>query len=485
VAAALPRLLHTLQACVVELSDSVEPLFAADGAADSGTEASVNSMFTLLHLAGFHTNRPAPLKPPALDAFPMKISSAGALDATLFGSGGASHALVGGGAQPPEYFPHLLVAFRGTGVSRDSGLLLGAKVRSLESYYLGWINNPLDLARKVISRRRTPGGSGNVTDGGRSGGGGAGGGAGQATSSPVVRRIFPSAKFSGWGAVAEFLLPVFVQEPTHRLACVAYRKFTPNADLALEARRQEVVQKARAAASRAVDPTRYLRGGNGPDSDSGSDTDRGPANRSPVPEATRRQTPGEFGPLRLELWRDVPWGHILHFLPTFAAKVTPRTRDVLRVDFLTFAGVASAVVTIWRESGTSPLLWAEVAGTVAFYGARIALRLRQALSVSRGLIAEERARRLYATDDAAIGVVARLATQQQFGIAASVLVAVALRREHDASPSIDDVQRAVCGAALCDAEQNEEWMRRLTSWGFIDDGILTVPTRGERTVAWD
>jgi hypothetical protein len=476
---ALRQLLDALRRSMADLSDAAELLLAADGVVTPETESAVSSFFTLVELAGFHCNRPAPLRPAALNSFDMKVSVDGVLDAGIFGGGGASHPLIRKSEKPPDFFPHILVAFRGTGVDRDSGLLLGAKIRSLETYYLGWLNDPIRFGRKLLARRKSKlnGGSDDCDGASLERNISAPEAVDAAGESAVVRRVFPSAKFSGWEGAAEFLLPVFSQEPAHKLVCVAYRKFTPDSARAREAKKKQAIARARVVAARLVNPTQFLREGSAAtDADSTSSS-------SDARDAAEEQVPGEVGPVRIELWKDVPWGHLLHFLPPFAAKLAPGTRDMLRVDFLTFAGLASVVVTTARGSEASSLLWAQLLGTVVVYAGRIALRLRDAVSKNRGLIAEERGQRLCAADGAAVGALVGLAVQQQFGVAASMVAAAALDG-FESAPTTEEVQRAVFrGKAGCG--ENEDWGRRLVRWGVLREDLTVKRVEGWRDFSWE
>eukprot|EP00171_Calliarthron_tuberculosum_P015792 IDg15792t1 len=83
--------------------------------------------------------------------------------------------------------------------------------------------------------------------------------------------------------------------------------------------------------------------------------------------------------LRVELYRDVPWGELHHHFPAAAQAVLPRTRDLLRVDALTLVGLASALVTYFQDA-QSPFVGVALAGTVLVYGARIGIGLQGALS---------------------------------------------------------------------------------------------------------
>lgn len=485
VVVALRSALDSLRRCVLPTVEAAEELVGLDGEASEETEEAVQSLFTLVELAGFHCNRAAPLRPAALNSFEMTVSVDGVLDTTIFSKSGASHPLIEQSLQVPDYFPHMLLAFRGTGVERDSGLLLGSKIRSLETYYLGWLNDPIQFARKLLAQRK----SGKIGNGEGESLAQEVEGPGEDDASPrddrtsrraVVRRVFPSAKFSGWEGAAEFMLPVFCQEPAHSLVCVAYRKFTPDGALAREAKKKKLLEQARLVANRALHPTEFLREGRTASSDGESDSDSDSDS-----DLDAAQTPGDVGPLRVELWRNVPWGHLTHFLPPFAVKLAPRAQDLLRVDFLTFAGLVSAVVTIMRGNASSGLLAAELIGTVAVYAVRIVLRLRSAISRSRGVIAVERQERLAAADEPAVHAIGLLATQQQFGIAASIIAAAALAGADSSPPTTEEVQRSVFGTRVSDASQNRSWTRRLVRWELLEEDLKLRQQLGYNPVYWD
>lgn len=486
IAVILRQVLDSLRRCVAEIVDNAEELIGTQEEAGEWSDARVASFLGLLELAGFHCNAPPPLRPAALTSYNMAVSVDGVLDATLFDAVGKKHSLVTSASSRSEVFPHILLAFRGTGVDRASGLLIGAKIRSLESYYLGWLNNPVEFARKLIRRRslkkgEDPSGTAIPTrDAGRERGKEANRSRSEEwergsllRKSGVVRRVFPSAKINGWEGAADFMLPVFSQEPTHSLLCVAYRRFTPDGKFVREAKKQELLEQARVVAERAVSPTKILR-------DGGRDEF---ASANEPGEMLLSQPPGKYGPLRIELWNNVPWGHLQHFLPLAAAKVAPRARDILRIDFLTFAGLSSALVTIAKGTASPGVLAAEILGTVAVYTGRIALRLRSAISKSRGLIAEERSDRLAASDGPAMTALGLLATQQQFGVAASIMAAAALAGSDDA-PTVAELQRELFGVQLSDDALNQVWTRRLVRWQHLSEE-LRPRKAGHHHVEWE
>lgn len=140
--------------------------------------------------------------------------------------------------------------------------------------------------------------------------------------------------------------------------------------------------------------------------------------RRAVDPVAARPAPAPPGNVRVRLYRDVPWGLLLHMLPADERAVLPRTRDLLRVDLLTLLGLFSAVAAYVRDN-QSPLLAITLAGTFAVYVSRIAFGLRVALVGYRAQIDRDKLRRVVAADDAAVDVLAAMAHDRRFALRAA------------------------------------------------------------------
>lgn len=146
--------------------------------------------------------------------------------------------------------------------------------------------------------------------------------------------------------------------------------------------------------------------------------------RRAVDPVASPETPPPEGDARVRLYRDVPWGLLLHMLPAGERAVLPRTRDLLRVDLLTLLGLFSAAAAFVRDR-QSPLLAATIAGTFVVYMSRIAFGLRAALVGYRAQIDRDKLRRVVAADGAAVDVLADMAQGRRFALRAAAWVEMA------------------------------------------------------------
>jgi hypothetical protein len=145
---------------------------------------------------------------------------------------------------------------------------------------------------------------------------------------------------------------------------VAFRECEPNRALQHVAWRQEFAEKIQAGISRAIDPVKYK------------------ATEQPEEDEPYSQPLGQLKPVRLEVYRGVPWGNVIHLFPSRILKVVLQARDILRLDLLTLAGVVSFIVTIVRDVDDI-FVKASALGTIAVYIARIGFTFRRVLSTTR------------------------------------------------------------------------------------------------------
>lgn len=446
------RLLLSLRLAAAKLADKAEGVFRTEVPDDGTFDKAIPSFLSLLHLAKFHCSRPVALSPESVDSLPLKISVSNCLDESLLKERGTGHPLLQRSIDLPEHFPHLLVATRGTGVNRKSGLLLGAKFRAIEEEYLSWAQAPFYLIRQILEQI-TGGKSDEFTNTEPSDRGG---------SSGKVRRVFPSVKLNGWKGLTELLLPVFTQEPTHKLYVLAYREFVPDIPAQRLQRRQRTLEAAQTTIAKAIDPVRYRT----VVEEQLKDCENEPGLGS---SKDRVQLPGEYRPFRTEMYGNVPWGNIAHYFPSCAVKVTLQSREILKLDLLTLAGVVSCLVTAVRNIDKSYIVLS-VTGTIAAYVVRIVFRLRAALKSNRGFLAEEKANHFVAANEAVVARLAGLVVEEQFAIAASCLVSKLMSRE--VSPS--EIQNSAFGKVLSTEDENAEWMSRLQQWRICEDSQGTL-----------
>jgi Protein of unknown function (DUF3754) len=487
VRSALSALLASLQLCIIGLADRANPLFYDDdksnadpminaSAAGQASAESVDALLTLLELGRFNSERPAPLSPPALESLPVKVSVDNRMDMSIFSSSSVDRPLLrqcgrkqetDGAVSLPEHFPSVLLVFRGTGVRRQSGLCLPAKIRAIEEYYLGWLRSPVVAARKLVSPL-APGLLGEPGDLDTNVAGGDG-------SPPVakVRRVYPVRDLSPAAALTNFMLPTFTQEPIHRLCVCAYREFTPDRDLTRALRKEEALNAAISAAERAIDPASFVRK---------STREEGTV----VPMHTLQDhAPGTFKKFRLEVFADVPWGNTPHILPSVAVSVVANIRDLLRVDLLTLVGITSCIWTAFRDVH-SPRLVFSVVGTLVVYAVRIGMGLRSALMTTHKRLLAEKGDSFVAANEGAIALLSLLAIEQQFALAAAVYVSRIVGCKAQA------VERDVYGLKISSAFENihdadaSAWSQRLVKWGYLDNsGSVVHSDFDERVMPWD
>lgn len=451
---ALRQLLRVIRLAVSDLTDAAGGTFSTAQGDEKAFDRSIPAFLSLLQLAKFHCTRPAALSPESVDALPLKISVSNCLDEYVLKERCTGHPLLHSQVDLPEYFPHLLVATRGTGVDKKAGLLLGAKFRAIEEEYLSWAQAPLHVVQRLLenivggksdekSPPRVPGGD---------------------DVSEKVRRVFPSVKLNGWNGISELLLPVFTQEPTHSLCVVAYREYVPDLSSQRTHRRRRALEVAQATIAKAIDPVRYRT----VVEDQLKDRE---LKSSAENEKNIARLPGDYKPFRAEMFGDIPWGNISHYFPSCAVKVSLQSRELLKLDLLTLAGVASCLITAVRNIDKAYIALS-VTGTLVAYIVRIAFRLRAAFRSNRGFLAEEKARHFAAANEAVVARVAGLAADEQFAIAASCLASVALAGH--LTPS--DIQKRVFSKTLSTDQENAEWLNRLGKWGFIRDSTIHAPS---------
>jgi hypothetical protein len=427
----LPQILSRTRSDMCELTDGANHVF--NSANEQESLAAVRSLLSLLSLARFHCDCPPPLSPPAMTALPVQVSTFDCLDASLFEAAEMDqHPLLASRRTQSPLFPYAFVATRGTGVQRESGAQYGAKIRSIEQLYLGWLDAPVNFFRKIFFRASSSTGhstSEQISD-----------------QKSMVRRVYPSSKIQldkGLTALKELMLPIFTQEPTHQLWVLMYREFKPNRELQRIAWRVQLMDNARTVVSRAIN---RLQGNGGSESEAGGKISR------PC---------GEVQCVRLEIYQNVLWGNVNHFYPRCSVRVVPKTRDLLRVDLLTLAGLISVGFTVVHSSNDF-LITVSAFGTFAVYAARIFIAVRRALIMSQYRIADEKLSRIMGVNEMAVTGLASLAADQVFASAASTYTAQLI-----ADPNIDgnDVARQALKVDL--QVSDEYWCGRLIEWGFL------------------
>jgi hypothetical protein len=431
---ALPRILARVRADMSKLADDASTIFDSSGE-EAETSSGVRSLLTLLQCARFHCNSPPPLSPPSMTALPVQLSKLDCLDPGLVGTSELSqHPLLKSQREGSALVPYAVISTRGTGVVRESGAQFGAKIRSIEQLYLGWVDAPVRLIQKFFWYRKDANTSENLGK--------------TAQNSAKVRRVYPTPTIQlrrGLTALVELTLPIFTQEPTHEQWVLLYRDFEPDRTLQRFAWGQRMLDRAKAAVFEAIRP-HHIRT---------STDDMAEWFASPL---------GSSKSFHLEMYRDVPWGNVSHFYPSCAVSIVPKTRDLLRVDLLTLAGLLSLGVTFIRDVD-HVLVTASALGTAVVYAARVVFAIRQALTVTRQRVAEERLSQMIGMDEAAVARLATLAAEQEFAVAASVYIASVV---NDPRVTGDYVAKK---AFEVDLDINSDfWRGQLFEWGILEAG---------------
>ena len=284
------------------------------------------------------------------DELPVFISPVG-FDGDFLKSGvsdedGNGECVLGVGVDEIAFYPHILIAWKGVGVQEKKGLQLGAKLRAFEAKYLGWFEYPFDWVISKLARVDMNGKDDLVDE--------------QVTllkkgedyegdeDCKIIERISPSRKLNlGFDNLVNIFLPIRTQEPTYQSLCIIYR-------------RQPEQDKKR--------PNKLL----GALKSFLGIKDENEAEK--VPDDLKNFN---LEPFCIEVLSEVPWAALNNFLP--GRYLSFATKDVIRVDFFTIAGLVAAATTYFRQSKSSFVILSILASLV-YYIARILFSIQSALN---------------------------------------------------------------------------------------------------------
>lgn len=459
-------LLATLRGLTHRIADTVEPLLSTEvtslPAAKHGE--ALDALIVLLQTCGFSIlpQFPEINEPPSPESLPLGNSIRDTLDPTILrGSEALRNHIKENGIQvgEPLHYPHIFLATRGVSVTRNSGLLLPQKVRALERAYFSWIRSPfeillqpiqamskfvkeainlsgngkLDAPQLEVAVKSTVSKDENEREHGEK--------ASNEKHGRKVRRVVPAVKLrNGWNAISGLFLPSFTQEPSHRLMLLMYREIIPDLESIRREKREALLTQIRYSVVQAVNPV--------------------PPNRRKAENVISNmhasvvdgyeKSVGEEQPMTIELFADVPWGTMHHLFPsTF---ILPATRDLLRIDALTFAGLVSTIITYFRHSDSIFVL-ASLAGSILSYSVRVGFGWQQALMAYKGRIANDKASGIVSKQRNCLNVLANLSAEEMLVDVCCTHLCNTVLKGMDAQK----VQRDIFGQVLLTKASVDDW----------------------------
>lgn len=383
-------------------------------------------------------------EPAHAGAVPLGLALDTHLDATLFQESETLRHLVETCDVPlggPSHYPYLYVATRGTCLSRRSGLLVKAKLRALERSFYSLIRVPIasivsvvktlfkwNRAKEVASDidegeditdtdistdRKNLDDFGNSTEDKHTH-------EDNLWALQRIRRVVPSVELNaGWSQLFKQLSPSITQEPCHDHFFCLYRPIEVDEGRLRDEKRTALQQQARDSFLTALNPlppekqtTKRVS-----PTDDGTPTQTN-SQRKSLNEFKR--SPGTLQRIVMTMFSNVPWGTVLHFFPT--TYVLPATRDLLRVDMITFVGLVSAAFSFARQSNRSSALM-YLLFSLASYTFRVAVGWKNSLNMYSKTLATEKADSLLCQGRSCIDYVTTLAVEEMFADVSCVWLA--------------------------------------------------------------
>lgn len=468
-------ILAKLRGWTHQLADTARPLLSSDTTllSPSREGEALDAIIALLQTSGFSIlpELPEVKEPPSPDSLPLGNSITDTLDPTLLrGSKGLRKHIedIGIRLGDPLYYPYIFLATRGVSLVRKSGLLLPQKMRAIERAYFSWIRTPFAL---LLQPLRLIGNfvkdslnlSGNPDRDGSKLKQALKQMPEESESAPAmidstdkeskirkVRRVVPALKLErGWNAFSGLFLPSFTQEPSHGLMMIMYREIIPNRESIRREKREALMTQIRDSVLHAVNPVPPNR----------REAEKSVSDRHASVLDEFKKPSGEEMPVTLQLFSDVPWGTIHHFFPsTF---ILPATRDLLRIDALTFAGLVSALVTYFRDSD-SAFIFAALVGSFISYSVRVGFGWRQALVAYKGRIASEKAAGIVARQRSCLDYLAALSAEEMLVDVCCVYLSKTLMTGIDPQK----IQRQIFNQVLLTTYSTNGWKDWLDKEGY-------------------
>lgn len=402
----LQRILACLRSWTFECADEAQELFAEKDQTELKIPSdAIDAIVSLLMLAKFSILPRFPKEePPSPELLPLGDSIEKTFDPTIITASRTLRDLFEkkeASMSSASCYPFLFVATRGVTLTRKSGLLLSQKVRAIERSYFTWIQGPFTIFLKPLlsiwdslaSLRSQTAERDVYKD--------------EAVdvrseiSSSRVRRVVPAIRLEGLSWVKGLFLPSFTQEPTHERLFMMYREFELDKEAMRRERRAALIEQIKESVRLAVNPIP-------PKQKTSMSEDQ---NEKLIHFDGFKTPTGHAKGVAVQLFKDVPWGTIRHFFPSIY--VLPATRDLLRIDALTFLGLISALVTYARHSD-SAFVFSSLAASGVSYILRVGFGWRQALLAYNGTLARDKACRILAQERSAVDSIAMLAAEESF-----------------------------------------------------------------------
>lgn len=459
----LVKILATLRASTFDVVDDALEIFPASYETETPTDKlakSLDALTALLHSARFVIlpDLPQVGEPPCPDAVPLGSSLEINTDSTLLMQSPAIRKYVISNnisLGSPSVYPYLFVATRGVSISRKSGILLQQKIRALERACFGLIRTPFSpliylyqslqtflmpskgQESKSIQEESEPKDNDTEDD---------------SFIIQKVRRVVPAVQLDrGWDQLREQFMPTVTQEPCHEQTFLLFREVVPDKKSIRQKKRAALLQQLQESIMQAVNPL--------PPSKRKNEDMREGSNRSKSMDSFER-SPGTLSNMTMQLFSNVPWGTIQHIFPS--TYVLPATRDLLRVDALTFTGLLSALISFVRHPDSS-FVAPYLTFSAISYSIRVALGWRNAVISYNSVISRDKLTSLSCQGRSSVESIAALAVEEGFADVACVWLA---RKGHIDDTNARDIQKLIFGKCCLGDEDVRKWRAWLDEHGF-------------------
>lgn len=415
-----------------------------DAAKEVSTGTALDALTWLLKAACFSVlpALPGVGDPSPADALPLGMSLETDTDSTMIRSSDEIKHLVklnNVTLGSPSPYPYLFIATRGASLVRRSGFLLGEKLRALERACYRWIQAPITVLVSAMRRGGAPARQRAAPEGT----------AQQERRIPArqrIRRVVPSFGFKqGWKSIRPLFQSTISQEPCHEHFFLMYRPIEEDASKLRKRRQTAIWRQVRASLMTAVNPV-PLSQRLGEERASAVDEE----NKSGASLESFERSPGKVKPIVMQMYANIPWGTIRHVFPS--TYVLPATRDLLRVDLITFSGLASALYSFVRQKQNSSFLY--LIFSFFSYTMRVIFGWQTALTSYNKTIAIDKIDSLLCQGRSCIDYITALAVEEMFADASCVWLAQKLPNY---GLTAQDIQQSAFGTSRLDNTAIAEW----------------------------
>lgn len=466
------NILACLRASTFERADYILPILTtheSDLAVPSKKVAdALDTLIALLQTARFVVlpDLPQVGEPPSPNAVPLGLSLETNTDPTFLAQSSTLCEYIkdnGVSLDSPSIYPYLFIATRGVSVSRKSGLLVSQKIRALERACFSFIRTPLSqfviMSQSLRASARRGGLGHGPSPGSKSVHGNSPEPDNNDSTFPVqrVRRVVPAVMLDGGlNQLSEQFMPSVTQEPCHEQTFLLFREVIPDKKSIRKNKRKALLNQFRESIMQAVNPM---------PSSMRKKSQRMKLN-STRNIASFERSPGALNNATMQMFINVPWGTIRHIFPS--TYVLPATRDLLRVDALTFTGLVSALITYARHPDSS-YVFGYLGFSAISYSIRVALGWRNAVLSYNSIISKEKLSNITCQGRSCIDSIATLAVEEAFVDVACVWVA---RKGFISGANAMDIQNRIFGKCCLDQETVRKWCHWLDKSGFGGEQIL-------------